>query len=201
MGVIPPAEIGTATLAMPGGGIADLLRESPTFAPQINAGLEAQGVFPGTTIYEQFFRDSQTAVDSGDPVNFIAYATAAHPIHLLQVVGSNTSLPDQVVPNVATQRLITASAYLPAPATATALTQLGSAAPGPQVNPAGFRAFVNFTAGNHGSIIDPTASLAVTEEMQLEALTFSGQPVPVVPFPATPPGTTILIGNPTVIQP
>ena len=201
MGVIPPAEIGTATLAMPGGGIADLLRESPTFAPQINAGLEAQGVFPGTTIYEQFFRDSQTAVDSGDPINFIAYATAAHPIHLLQVVGSNTSLPDQVVPNVATQRLITASAYLPAPATATALTQLGSAAPGPQVNPAGFRAFVNFTAGNHGSIIDPTASLAVTEEMQLEALTFSGQPVPAVPFPATPPGTTILIGNPTVIQP
>jgi len=201
MGVIPPAEIGTATLAMPGGGIADLLRESPTFAPQINAGLEAQGVFPGTTIYEQFFRDSQTAVDSGDPINFIAYATAAHPIHLIQVVGSNTSLPDQVVPNVATQRLITASAYLPAPATATALTQLGSAAPGPQVNPAGFRAFVNFTAGNHGSIIDPTASLAVTEEMQLEALTFSGQPVPVVPFPGTPPGTTILIGNPTVIQP
>ena len=69
------------------------------------------------------------------------------------------------------------------------------------MNPAGFRAFVNFTAGNHGSIIDPTASLAVTEEMQLEALTFSGQPVPVVPFPATPAGTTILIGNPTVIQP
>jgi hypothetical protein len=25
--------------------------------------------------------------------------------------------------------------------------------------------------------------------------------VPLVPFPATPPGTTILIGNPTVIQP
>lgn len=198
------SEVSTATLAMPGGGIADLLRESPTFAPQINAGLEAQGVFPGTTIYEQFFRDAQTAVDSGDPINFIAYATAAHPIHLIQVVGSNTSLPDQVVPNVATQRLITASAYLPAPATATALTQLGSAAPGPQVNPAGFRAFVNFTAGNHGSIIDPTASLAVTEEMQLEALTFSGQPVPAVPpagFPSTPPGTTILIGNPTVIQP
>ena len=110
LGVID-SEVTTATLAVPGGGIADLLRESPTFAPQINQGLESQGVYPGTTLYEQFFRDAQTAVDSGDPINFIADATAAHPIHLIQVIGSSTSLPDQVVPNVATQRLITASGY------------------------------------------------------------------------------------------
>jgi pimeloyl-ACP methyl ester carboxylesterase len=202
MSVVTPGEISTATLAMTGGGIADLLRESPTFGPRINAGLEAKGVYPGTTIYEQFFRDAQNAVDSGDPINFIAYATAAHPIHLIQVVGSNTSLPDQVVPNSATQRLINASTYLPAPATAAALTQLGSATPGLQVNPAGFRAFVNFTAGDHASIVLPTASQAATEEMQLEALTFTGQPVPAAGFPGVPtPGTTILIGNPTVIQP
>ena len=169
----------------------------PTFAPQINAGLEAQGVFPGTTIYEQFFRDAQTAVDAGDPINFIAQATAAHPIHLLQVVGSSTSLPDQVVPNVATQRLITASAYLPA--TATPLHAARN--PGPNMNTAGFRAFVNFTAGDHGSIIDPTASLAVTEEMQLEALSFTGQPVPVGGFPGAPPGFSIIIGDPSVVQP
>jgi len=199
LAVVGP-QVQTATLAMPGGGLADLLRESPTFAPQINAGLAAQGVTQGTTLYEQFFRDAQTAVDSGDPVNFIPYATVAHPIHLIQVVGSASSPPDQVVPNTATARLITASSYLPG-ATAVPLAQLGSATPGPQVNPQGFRAFVNFTAGDHGSIIDPSGSAQATQEMQLEALTFAGFPVPAVPFPATPAGTTILIGDPTVIQP
>jgi len=86
----------------------------------INAGLAAQGLLPGTTLYEQFFRDAQTVVDAGDPINFIALATSSHPIHLIQVVGSATpppaalclaqptpsGCPDQVVPNSATQRLI-----------------------------------------------------------------------------------------------
>jgi hypothetical protein len=68
-------------------------------------------------------------------------------------------------------------------------------------NAGGFRAFVNFLVGDHGSIIDPTASPAATQEMQGESITFTGQPIPVF-FPVTtPPGTTILIGNPTVIQP
>jgi hypothetical protein len=150
----------------------------------------------GTTLYEQFFRDAQTVVDSGDPVNFIAQATALHPIHLIQVVGSSTSPPDQVVPNSATQRLILASSYGPDP-----LMRIPApAAPGPVQNAGGFRAYVNFIVGDHGSIIDPTASPAATQEMQLESITFTGQPVVGV-FPATPPGTTMLIGNPTVIQP
>src|SRR6202035_363738 len=106
MGVIPAAQVGTATLAMPGGEVAQLLRDSPTFAPVINAGLAASGLQQGTTLYEQFFRDAQTVVDAGDPINFIALAATQHPIHVIQVVGSATSLPDQVVPNSATQRLI-----------------------------------------------------------------------------------------------
>ena len=196
LGVMPSAEIVTATLAMPGGGIANLLRESPAFAPQINAGLAAQGVNQGTTLYEQFFRDAQTAVDAGDPVNFIAAATALHPIHLIQVVGGGASLPDQVVPNSATQRLIVASSYGPA-----ALQRIPApAAPGPVQDAGGFRAFVNFVVGDHGSIIDPSASPAATQEMQAESITFTGQPIFGL-FPATPPGTTILIANPTVIQP
>jgi hypothetical protein len=200
LAVMPSSEIVTATLAMPGGGIANLLRESPTFAPQINAGLAAQGLLPGTTLYEQFFRDAQTAVDAGDPVNFIAQSTALHPVHLLQVVGSDTSPPDPVVPNSATQRLIVASMYGPA-----ALTRIPApAAPGAVQTPnppAGFRAFVNFVVGDHGSIIDPSSSPAATQEMQAESITFTGQPIPgVFPF-MTPPGTSILIANPTVLQP
>ncbi|HUI62385.1 MAG TPA: hypothetical protein VLX90_19315, partial [Steroidobacteraceae bacterium] len=198
LGVTPDTDVSTGTLAMPGGQLAQLLRDSPTFGPTITAGLEAQGLQPGTTLFEQFFRDAQTVVDSGDPVNYIAGAATNHPIHLLQVVGSSTSPPDQVVPNSATQRLIDAAALtrIPAPM-----------APGPLINPSGHRAYVNFVAGGHGSIIDPTASLAVTTEMQGEAIVFTGAPLPPVPalsfpgFPTTTPGTVILVLNPTVIQP
>jgi hypothetical protein len=196
LAVTQPAEIITGTLAMPGGGLANLLRESPAFSPQINAGLAAAGIMQGTTLYEQFFRDAQTAVDSGDPVNFIAQATALHPIHLIQVVGGGSSPPDQVVPNSATQRLIVASSYGPA-----ALTRIPApAAPGPVQDAGGFRAFVNFVVGDHGSIINPAASPAATQQMQIESITFTGQPIVGV-FPQTPPGTTMLIANPTVLQP
>jgi pimeloyl-ACP methyl ester carboxylesterase len=198
LGVASKTEVSTATLAMPGGGLTYLLRDSPTFGPRIIAGLEAQGLVQGTTLFEQFLRDAQTVVDAGDPLNYIAAAATNHPIHLLQIVGSESSPPDQVVPNSATQRLINAAALVRIPAPALL---------GPVTNANGFRAYVNFVIGDHGSIIDPTASLAVTMEMQAEAITFAGAPVPPIPqlsfpgFPATRPGTAILVLNPPVIQP
>jgi pimeloyl-ACP methyl ester carboxylesterase len=191
LGVMPSTDVGTATLAMPGGVITQLLLDSPTFAPRIVAGVQAQGLQQGTTLFAQFFRDAQTAIDSGDPINFMAAAAAKHPIHMIQVVGGGAALPDQVVPNSATQRLIDAAGLtrIPAPM-----------APGPLISasgtPPGHRAYVNFLVGNHGSIIDPTQSPAATQEMQTEMVSFAvGSP------PAAPPGTLILIGNPTVIQP
>ena len=152
----------------------------------------------GTTQFEQFLRDAQTVMDSGDPVNYIAAAATQHPIHLLQIVGSALSPADQVVPNSATQRLIDAAALarMPAPS-----------ASGPITNASGFRSYVNYVVGDHGSIVDPTASLAVATEMQAEAITFAGAPVPPIPqlsfagFPPTTPGTAVLVLNPTVIQP
>ena len=183
MGVLRTADVGTATLANPGGEVAQLLRDSPTFAPVINAGLAAQGLLPGTTLYEQFFRDAQTVVDAGDPINFIALATTNHPIHLIQVVGSAppppavvclaqptpSGCPDQVVPNSATQRLILAGG----------LTQVH---PPGAVGTTALHVYVNFTAGVHGSILDPTSSPAATTEMQTEAIFFaatSGTQLPV----------------------
>jgi pimeloyl-ACP methyl ester carboxylesterase len=198
LGVASKTEVSTATLAMPGGGLANLLRDSPTFGPRIVAGLSAQGLMQGTTAFEQSLRDTQTVVDSGDPVNYIAAAASQHPIHLMQIVGSPLSPPDQVVPNSATQRLIDA---------ATLSRIKAPSMPGPVTNPSGFRSYVNFIVGDHGSIIDPTASLAVTTEMQAEAITFAGAPVPPIPqlsfpgFPAAPPGTAVLVLNPPVIQP
>ncbi len=198
LGVTPSRDVWTATLAMPGGGIAALLRDSPSFGPRIIAGLQAQGVQQGTTLFEQFFRDAQTAVDSGDPVNFIAAAAANHPLHVLQVVGGGSVPPDQVVPNSATQRLIDAGALtrVPAPASTNGVPFPVLAFGG---TPPGHRAYVNFLAGNHGSIIDPTASGAVTTEMQTETVYFAlGFPVPPV---NAPPGTDIVVVVPSVIQP
>jgi pimeloyl-ACP methyl ester carboxylesterase len=211
LGIVPATDVSAGSLASPGGKVAQLLIDSPTFAPVINAGLEAQGLTPGTTLYAQFFRDSQTVVDAGDPINYIALAAAQHPIHLLQVVGATPApancnpqapangCPDQVVPNSATQALINASDYGPVPLMKISATQA------PVVtNAAGIRGYVNFTQGDHGSIIDDVVP-AVTAEMQTEAISFTGAPIPLPPplpsIPANPPGSTLLLADPAVIAP
>jgi len=203
LAIATPADVSTGTLANPGGVLSNILTTSPSFAPTVNAGLAAQGVQPGTTIYNQFFRDHQTIIDAGDPVNYVALATAQHPIHLLQVVGASPTpagcspaaplgCPDQVVPNFTTAALITASAYGPAGAGGT-LTRIKAPATAPpvvEIGPAGgFRAYVNFVNGDHGSIIDDVVPL-VTEEMQGEAISF-----------ALSGGAEIVINVPPVIQP
>jgi hypothetical protein len=92
--------------------------------------------------------------------------------------------PDQVVPNSATAALILASTYGPA-----GLTRIPAPAPGPLVNAGGFRAYVNFIEGDHGSIIDDVVP-AVTAEMQGEAISF-----------AASGGEEIVFTYPQVIQP
>jgi len=112
-----------------------------------------------------------------------------------------------VVPNATTQNMITASAFGPGGA-ATALSRIAApAAPGPLTNAAGFRAYVNFIEGDHGSIIDDKVP-AVTAEMQVESLSFVGSPIPnpANPLgpplcPASTPGTLICVFDPLVIQP
>jgi hypothetical protein len=193
------------SLANPGGVLSNILTTSPSFAPTVNAGLAASGIQPGTTIYNQFFRDHQTVIDAGDPVNYVALATAQHPIHLLQVVGSTPPIagcgpgamqlpgcPDQVVPNSTTAALIAASAYGPAGAAGTLIRIKAptTAPPVPVIGPAGgFRAYVNFVNGDHGSIIDDVVPL-VTAEMQGEAISF-----------ALSGGAEIVINVPPVIEP
>ncbi len=208
MAVVGPG-VSTATLANPGGNLSQWAITSPSLAPPINAALEAQGLVPGTTLYANFWRDAQSLIDSGDPVNYIVLATAQHPIHVQQVVGSTpppadcspsapppVNCPDQVISNSSTQTLITASGYGPEP-----LVHI-TAGQAPVVsNPNGIRGYVNFIEGDHGSLIDDKVP-AVTAEMQLEAISFTGAPVPpAIPLPGTNPGTTLLLGNPAVIQP
>jgi hypothetical protein len=50
--------------------------------------------------------------------------------------------------------------------------------------------YVNFIAGDHGSLLSPTASPAATAELQTEIATFTAAPSPV-----------IIPMNATVVQP
>ncbi len=156
-------DVGAATLAMPGGGIAQLLNNSPTFGPRIAAGLAANGIEKGTPEFDTFMAAAQWIVDPADPVNHAAQAGTKHPIHMIEVVGGNSNPPDPVIPNsVATAPL---SGTEP-------LARLMGLSPvkTPGSNNGGL---VRFTAGNHSSILIPGADSAdVTIEMQTETATF-----------------------------
>jgi pimeloyl-ACP methyl ester carboxylesterase len=164
----------TGTLANPGGAIVALGLESAEFGPIITAGVKAASnglLVPGTTLFAQFARDAQTAVDSGDPWNFIAQAAALHAIHMIQVIGPP---PDHTVPNDSTGRLIAAGG----------LTQVH--APG-AAGASALHVFVNFTAGTHSSILDPSSSPAATTEMQTETVAFALTGGTSLPVSATAP--------------
>ena len=182
-----PLRVPTLVLSVPGGGVAALLRDSPTFGPRINAGLQAQGLIPGTSLYAQYFRDVQNIVDAGDPLNFVTLAASQRSIYFQQMVGNGTTvLPDQVIPNSATQRLISAI--------------IGSGQAFPRVVPGGpvnGDGYVNFVLGDHGSLLNPAASAPATGEMQTEAVIYTaGAPGPI-------PAGTIVPGalTPVPVQP
>ncbi|MBS0365721.1 MAG: hypothetical protein JSR67_07870 [Proteobacteria bacterium] len=172
LAVMPPNLVSTATLANGGGQFIYLGIESPTFGPQFIPGLVAASgglLTPGTTPFALFARDAQTALDSADPWNFIARAAALHPIHMIEVIGPP---PDQVVPNDATDRLISAGGFTQA------------SPPGVPPGAAPLHKVVKFTAGVHTSLLDPTRSSAATAEMQTEAVSFAvanGLALPVTP--------------------
>lgn len=158
-------KVTSATLAMAGGGIAKLLDGSPTFGPRIAAGLAAAGLNKGTLEYESYLAAAQAAADPGDPINYGTTAARLHPIHLMEVVGSTDSLPDQVVPNTVP--------HAPLAGTEALAKVMGLQTVSDSLwNDDGIRAIVRFTQGNHGSIIDPSASVGTTAEMQGQMIGF-----------------------------
>lgn len=182
-------DIGAATLAMPGGGIAKLLDASVSFGPRIAAGLAASGVVEGTDNYETFLRFAQTLVDSGDPINYAASAASLHPLHLIEVVGSETSAPDQVVPNDAPANdgvadangiqpndKVTITGYLsgtdPLIAAMGLDVQVFDGSANVLLGPAARNNAVRFASGDHASILSPAASAAATAEMQKQTASF-----------------------------
>ena len=155
--------LASATLAMAGGGAAKLLDGSAAFGPRIAVGLAAVGLSKGTPEYETFLVAMQTVLDASDPINYAVRAASLHPIHLLEVVGGAGSPADQVVPNTVENA--------PLAGTEPLASIMGLRAVNRSVaDPRGLRTIVRFSQGAHGSIIDPTAAVGATAEMQGQAI-------------------------------
>lgn len=167
--------IRTATVAAPGGVLSRIANDSATFGP-IYRGALAGRLINNSFTWNKFWAELQTIGDSGDPINHICECANLKPIHLIKVLG------DTVIPNNSTDRLITAGGLKK-------VSALGPTAVGP-----GDGAYVAFTQGSHGSLFDPTASLAATTEMQRQSVLFATSAV-------QPGGPFVVITDPTVIQP
>jgi pimeloyl-ACP methyl ester carboxylesterase len=166
----------TATLSVPGGVITRLALDSPAFSTSIIAGLGAQGLVQNSTIFNNYFRDFQTMLDSGDPYSRILASQNTVPVHMQKVVG------DTVVPNNSTDRLVVAGN----------LKKIGTLGPTPVGKGTG--GIVTMTAGSHGSLFDPTSSPAATVEMQTQTVKFAASAV-------QPGGPFVVITNTAVVQP
>ena len=191
----PNSPYNSGLLSTVGGAAVYLLRDSPSFAPPINAGLKlASGgvLVPGASAYDNWLRDAQQMVDAGDPVNYVGAAAAFRPLLIQQVVGGGllpngaAALPDQVIPNTATQRLLDAANF----------KRFG---PGQALLAPGTAAYVNFIYGQHGSILTPAGdantgqtNAAAFLEAQTEAVAFAV---------AHGLAVTVGAGSPAVIQP
>ena len=142
-----------------------------------------------------------SGVDSGDSINY-AFATANKNLLVQEVIGGSAPLagdvaaancascydasgnwkPDQVIPN--------AVAGFPLSGTEPLIAALGlSPITATTVAPTGIRGVVRFVTGTHGSLLDPSASLQATVEMQTEAVSFLASG-----------GTVVQVANPAVIQ-
>ncbi len=152
--------VNTALLSVPGGGIARLLDGSASFGPRIRAGLAASGVAAGSPAFDSFMFAAQTAIDSVDPLNFAVQAASTDKILAQLVVGNGgTSLPDQVVPVAVPGQPLAGGEPLVRMLGLTSIFASTQSA-------TGIRGVTRFTAGDHGSLLSPTASLPATIEMQ-----------------------------------
>jgi hypothetical protein len=139
--------------------VAQILVNSATFAPVINGGLAASGVMSGTTNYERFLYAAQSAMDAGDPVNYLeTLAQLGVPV-LVQQINN-----DLVIPNSAAGAPLAGTQAMASLLDATQLG-LGSSQLG--------RGYVKHTAGGHASLLRPEADAPqVTAELQSQVVSF-----------------------------
>ena len=161
-------KVTSATLAMTGGGIAKLLDGSAILGPRdLVPGLATAGLIKGTPEYETFLNLAQTVIDPGDSINYGATAASLHPIHMIEVVGGDGSLPDQYVPNSVPDAPLSGTEPL------AKIMELKSASR-TVWDDKGVRAIVRFTQGDHTSLLFPASAetMGVTAEMQGQMISF-----------------------------
>ncbi len=146
-------------LSSAGSQVAQIMTNSATFAPVINAGLGASGVNVGTTNYERFVYTAQAIMDSADSVNFAQTLSQLGVPVLIQEVAN-----DQVIPNVVGKAPLSGIQALASLLNTTQLglgqTQLGLG-------------HVKMTAGGHTSILRPEGDAPlVTAELQAQTASF-----------------------------
>ena len=164
-----------AVFGMPGSGIAKLLDGSATFGPTIAAGLaNAAGVIKGSADFETFMAAAQTLVDSGDPGNYASDAATGRGILQFEVIGDgDSSLPDQVIPNNVLADAPAGTVPAPLSGTDPLATLLGLSNVSFSTSSTEDQlAQIRFTAGDHRSLLDPTASSLATTVMQTATATF-----------------------------
>lgn len=168
-------------LATTGGSLAQLANGSPTFGPRIRAGLAAASGVPVDNpafvpeVLTPFMFAAQTAVDSGDPVNYSLLATSSDiPTLAMQV------RDDQVVPNTV------ANAPLAGSVPHAALYGL----PTVTESTATDRAFLKYVSGDHASPLSPAADAAVTVSMQTAIANFIASG-----------GTQVVVNDPSLVEP
>lgn len=192
-GIIGTTVLGSTTIPRASGlpmaavGLTETLRQSDFYGPRINAGLAAASggaLVPGTTLYNNWFRDAQTAVDSADGINYTATVNAGgRRVYVGYLVGGapnpagGTWGPDSTVPNSRTT-ILTQLLNLPV---RTAGGTAAVSAPGVQVR---------FNQGIHNGYLDPRPAPLMTAEMQRQISEFISND-----------GTALTITDPTVIAP
>jgi dienelactone hydrolase len=165
-GFLSKTPMESVTFAMPGGGIAELLNNSASFGPIIEAGLASKGIMKGSSDYAAFMLATQTVIDDADPINYAITVGGLQNIFAIEVVGNGTEgTDDQVIPN--------SVATAPLAGTEPLLTYMGTLnltdTAGVKPNQA-----ARFTVGGHSSILDPSLSMAATVEMQTQTASFVG---------------------------
>lgn len=167
-----------------GSQVTQILNNSNTFYPVINAGLTAAGVPAGTSNREAFLTVAQATVDSADPVNFAPVLGQLGVPTLVQMIvggGDTTGLgdatswqDDQVVPNGNPNYPLMGTAPL------AALLGAGNAPDGTAVDGTDGNLLVQLAIGYHSSLLIPdtapppysTGEELATGELQEEVASF-----------------------------
>lgn len=92
-------------LSVPGGRLAYLIQNSPSFGPAVDAGLAAVGIVKNTPTYHQFFQVTQSVVDPADPATMTTPLAAGLPSRLSNRVAIQESVGDVVIGNPYTRYL------------------------------------------------------------------------------------------------